>query len=341
MSGDCISLAQELIRFPSLNPPGEERACIEYLAGLLARAGMDIQTYEFAAGRPSLVARIAGSAGERPLCFTGHVDVVPLGEETWTVAPFDGAIADGKLFGRGASDMKAGVAAFVAAVLAETTTDPRLRRGVTLIITGGEETGCESAFHLGRLGVLEPAELLVVAEPSSNRPIVAHKGSMRLLVSASGRTAHSSMPALGDNAIEKIARWIHLLSGHRLPGFDHPLLGKTTAAVTTVKGGMNINSIPDAASFTVDFRTLPGQSHAELLAEFQKLFGADATISKLTDFVGFSTDPADPALTPMLQILTERHGSQPAMLGAPYYTDASALVPALVMFLPWSSGPEK
>jgi len=329
MSHDAVALTQELIRFPSLNPPGDEKACIDHLADLLSRSGVNVHTYEFAKDRPSLIARVAGTDGLDPLCFTGHVDVVPLGEEAWSVPPFEGAIADGKLFGRGASDMKAGVAAFVAAVLAELETGRSFRRGVTLIITAGEETGCEGAFHLGRLDVLGSAHLLVVAEPTSNRPITAHKGSMRLVVSATGLTAHSSMPEIGDNAIEKASQWICRLSSHQLGGAEHALLGKTTAAVTTVRGGLNINSIPDAASFTVDIRTLPGQSHPALLAEIQELFGPAATIAKLTDFEGFSTDPSDPALQPLMDILAERQGRRSAAAGAPYFTDASALVPAL------------
>ncbi|HVW55501.1 MAG TPA: M20 family metallopeptidase [Rhizobiaceae bacterium] len=329
MTHDPLALAQELIRFPSLNPPGDEKACIDFLAHLLSRGGLDVHAYEFAEGRPSLVARIPGMGDLDPLCFTGHVDVVPLGQEVWSVPPFDGVIAGGRLFGRGASDMKAGVAAFVAAVLSEAEAGMRFRRGVTLIITAGEETGCEGAFHLGRLGVLGSAHLLVVAEPSSNRPIVAHKGSMRLVVSASGITAHSSMPDVGDNAIEKAAEWVCRLSRHAFGSAEHPLLGKTTAAVTTIKGGLNINSIPDAASFTVDLRTLPGQSHDALLAQIQELLGPAAAIAKVTDFGGFSTDPRDPALQPLMDILAERQGSRPVVRGAPYFTDASALAPAL------------
>jgi succinyl-diaminopimelate desuccinylase len=328
MAVDCVGLAQELVQFPSLNPPGEEKACIDHLAGLLADGGLQVDTYEFAPGRPSLVARIAGSGDGKPLCFTGHVDVVPLGASAWKQDPFGRDIVDGKLNGRGATDMKGGVAAFVAAVLSQLQEDKPFRRGITLVITAGEETGCEGAFHLARLGVLGEAALLVVAEPSSNLPIVAHKGSMRLIVSATGVTAHSSMPELGDNAIDKVARWVHLLSKHRFAIPDHPLLGKSTAAVTTITGGQNINSVPDAARFTVDFRTIPDHSHADLLAEMDDLFGPDAAIEKVTDFPGFSTDPEDPALAPLMDILTDRLRHRPSATGASYFTDASALVPA-------------
>lgn len=325
---DPLTLAQDLIRFPSVNPPGEEEACIDHLARLLASSDFTVETHEFAPGRPSLIARAEGEGG-KPLVFTGHVDVVPLGAAPWTVEPFAAEVGGGKLWGRGASDMKAGVAAFVAAAVEAARSGDRLRRGLTLVITAGEETGCEGAFHLGRLGLLGEAELLVVAEPTSNQPILAHKGSLRIKVSAAGRTAHSSMPELGDNAVDRAAGWIAAMRGRSFGVPPHSLLGPGTAAVTTFRGGENINSVPDSAAFTVDFRTLPSQASSDLLAEVQNLFGPDAAIETVTDFAGFSTEPGEPALLPLMAILAERRGSPPIAGGASYFTDASALVPAL------------
>jgi succinyl-diaminopimelate desuccinylase len=108
----CLAVAQDLIRLPSMNPPGDEAACIDYLAKRLESSGLAVKTYEFAPGCPSLVARLTGRSNEPPLCFTGHVDVVPLGGKPWSQAPFAGDILDGKLYGRGSSDMKAGGCGF-------------------------------------------------------------------------------------------------------------------------------------------------------------------------------------------------------------------------------------
>lgn len=325
---NSVALSQALIQFPSLNPPGEEADCIAYLVALLSETGLEVETHDFEPGRPSIVARVRGTGRDAPLCFTGHIDVVPLGAESWSASPFGGEIADGKLFGRGSSDMKAGVAAFISATIAQVKKAAEFRRGITLVITSGEESGCEGAFHLGRINALGDAALMIVAEPSSNQPIVAHKGSLRIAVAARGKTAHSSMPEIGDNAIDKVADLVCKLRNHHFDLPAHPLLGSTTAAVTTISGGQNINSVPDAAGFTVDFRTIPSHSHSALLVEVGALFGPAAEVSVVTDFPGFATEPSDPAIEPLMGILTRRFGSRPKALGAPYFTDASALVPA-------------
>jgi succinyl-diaminopimelate desuccinylase len=323
---NSVELARTLVRFESLNPPGEEKECAGYIAGLLRDAGLAVATYEFAPGRPSIVARLSGDEALKPLVFTGHIDVVPLGEKPWSAPPFAAEIREGKLIGRGASDMKAGVAAFIVAAV-DAAKKGRLKRGITLVITAGEETGCEGAFHLAREGALGDAELLIVAEPTSNLPVIAHKGSVRLRITATGKTAHSSMPQLGENAVYKIARWVGLIEALVFPEHEHPLLGRTTASVTTIFGGQNINSVPDSAGFTVDFRTVPAHDHQVLIADIQERLGAEASIELVTDFKGFATAADELVIEPLMAILAARLGAPAVPAGAPYFTDASALVP--------------
>jgi succinyl-diaminopimelate desuccinylase len=325
-TSDSVALARELVQFPSLNPPGEEKACAEYLAHLLRQAGLDVELHEFSAGRPSMVARLRGTDDLKPLVFTGHLDVVPLGEKPWSAPPFAAEIRDGRLIGRGSSDMKAGVAAFVIATIAQARRKKPVR-GITLVITAGEETGCQGAFHLAKAGALGTAELLIVAEPTSNLPIIAHKGSVRLRITAKGKSAHSSMPELGDNAVYKVAEWIRRIQALRFEDHSHPLLGTTTASVTTIYGGQNINSVPDSAGFTVDFRTVPSHDHGDLVTGIQRLCGEAASIEVVTDFKGFATAPDHSAIEPLMDILAGHLGHRPKPLGAPYFTDASALVP--------------
>jgi succinyl-diaminopimelate desuccinylase len=329
MEYDSVTLTQKLIQFQSLNPPGGEAEIIDFLSEVLRDAGLLVEIYEFAPNRPSIVAKTSSSTGANPLVFAGHIDVVPLGETPWTHDPFLGDIVDGKLYGRGASDMKAGIAAFIAATIAQVRKNPELRRGVTLIIAAGEETGCEGSLYVGRNAGINDAELMIVAEPTSNLPVIAHKGSLRLVVTARGVTAHSSMPWVGENAINKIGRWICAIEAHEFSVPAHPVVGVSTASVTTITGGLNINSVPDKAQFTVDIRTIPQHDHQELIAELQALWGEEAEITIVTELGGFATDPNDPELELLMGILDNRMKSRPIPAAQPYFTDASALVPAL------------
>ena len=205
-----------------------------------------------------------GSAGPQatPLGFTGHIDTVPLGTAAWQADAFGASMEGGKLYGRGSSDMKSGVAAFVCAALRHAE---MLKRGpgVTLVITADEECGCGGAAYLVKQGkLLGEVGALVIGEPTANYPLVGHKGALWLDVTTRGITAHGSMPERGDNAIYKAAAAIDKLRGFEFGGAPHPLMGRATLNVGTVHGGLNINSVPDATVIGVDIRTIPGQDHA-------------------------------------------------------------------------------
>jgi succinyl-diaminopimelate desuccinylase len=161
---DPIELSRELIAFNTVNPPGNELSCIQHLEKILTCAGLETSLQNFAPDRANLIARIGGVGSKPPLCFTGHVDTVPLGNSPWSVDPFAGEIRNGKIYGRGSTDMKCGVAAFVAAI-GNMTEQLEGTSGAVLVITAGEEIGCEGAFQLARAGILGQAGAIVVASP--------------------------------------------------------------------------------------------------------------------------------------------------------------------------------
>ena len=172
---NAVELTRDLVRIDTVNPQSAERPAAERLGQLLVEAGYSVATHEFAAGRASLVARREGPG--LPICFAGHLDTVPLGAAPWTRDPFGGELDGGKLYGRGSSDMKSGVAAMVAAALRLAKT-PLHKAGITLVLVAGEETGCEGAAHLAKVpGALGHAGALVVGEPTGNRPVIGHKGA--------------------------------------------------------------------------------------------------------------------------------------------------------------------
>ncbi|HKB82956.1 MAG TPA: M20/M25/M40 family metallo-hydrolase, partial [Burkholderiales bacterium] len=208
---NAIELTKQIVRMNTINPPGQEEQCARHLGGLLENAGFRTSYHELSPQRASLVATIGGSADKAPLCFTGHIDTVPLGAAEWKMDPFGADTQNGKLFGRGTSDMKCGVAAFVVASL---NLADKLGNspGLELVITAGEETGCQGAFHLThKSGALGRAGAVVVGEPSSNYPFVGHRGAFWLNARTRGVTAHGSMPEKGINAVFKAARAVAIL----------------------------------------------------------------------------------------------------------------------------------
>lgn len=322
----AVRLARDLIRQDSVNPPGNEARCTALLAEHLAGAGFVVELHPFGDGRASLVARIG--QGGLPLAFTGHVDTVPLGKRDWSVDPFGGDILGDRLYGRGASDMKSGVAAFTDACVRNAD---RLRdgAGALVVVTAAEETGCEGAFALARTGGLSAAGALVVAEPTANRPFVGHKGALWLRLSAEGVAAHGSMPERGVNAVLKVARAVVRLDDFDFNHKRHEVLGAPSMNVGSLHGGLNINSVPDRAVAEVDVRTIPGQSHAEVRAALSAFLGDGVDTSALMDVEAVWTDPAHPWIGTVFRAVEEVTGGRPVISGAPYFTDASALLPAL------------
>lgn len=325
---NVLELARELVAFDTINPPGAEGLCARHVGRLLQDGGFAVTYHELPDERPSLVARAGGSASRPPLCFTGHLDTVPLGAQPWRHDPFAGEVADGRLYGRGASDMKGGVAAFVTAAL---RLAPRLAGtpGLVLVITAAEETGCQGAQHLATLGdALGQAGAIVVGEPTGNYPCVGHKGAFWLLARTSGITAHGSMPERGDNAVYKAARAVQRLEWYRFGTPPHPVLGAPTLNVGLVSGGMNINSVPDTATIGLDIRTLPDQKHRGVMDHLAQYLGDEVRLSPAIDVESVWTDPDDPWIREVFDVVTPVLGARPGVRGAPYFTDASILKPA-------------
>jgi succinyl-diaminopimelate desuccinylase len=325
----AVELTQQLVRFNTINPPGAERPCAEHLARLLEVASFRVDVVPYGEGRAQVVARIGGKADRLPLGFTGHIDVVPLGAQPWSVDPFAAEIKDGKLYGRGSSDMKSGVAAFVAVCIAQAD---RLASspGVTLVITAGEETGCSGADELaGETGILGKVGAFVVAEPTGNRPLVGHKGALWFEAETRGVTAHGSMPEKGVNAVYKAARAALALQEFDFNVARHDVLGGPTLNVGTMHGGLNINSVPDRALIGIDIRTIPGQDHARIREQLTSYLGTDVTLSPLLDAQSIWTDPKGAWIGEVCRTARDVTGIADEVGAAPYFTDASVLTPAL------------
>jgi succinyl-diaminopimelate desuccinylase len=322
---NAVELTRELVRIDSINPTSPERPCAEKAGRLLEQAGYQVAYHEFAPGRASLVAR--RDAAGTPLCFAGHLDTVPLGAQPWSKEPFGGELDGGRLYGRGSSDMKSGVAAIVEAALRLAKVP--LKAGITVVLVAGEETGCEGAAHLARTrGVLGRAGALVVGEPTGNRPVIGHKGALWLQARTRGVTAHGSMPEMGVNAVVKAARAVLALNEFRFGAARDDLLGGPTLNVGTIRGGLNVNSVPDEAVVGIDIRTIPAVKHADLRRRLEALLGPEVELTPAVDLEGIRTAEDDPFVRRVVEITASVTGTREPPGAATYFTDASVLTPA-------------
>lgn len=325
---DAISLTQTLVGMNTVNPPGREREAVQVVGAMLEEAGFTTTYFEFADRRTSLVARCGDQEKGKPICVTGHIDTVPLGAIEWSVDPFSGDIVEDKLFGRGSSDMKAGVAAFVTAAI-ELASDLKDSAGVLLVITAGEETGCDGARHLAGVdGALTDVGAIVVGEPTANYPLVGHKGALWLDITTRGVTAHGSMPEQGVNAIYRGARLVTKLESYRLDAASHEILGAPTINVGTVEGGMNVNSVPDVMHIGVDLRTVPGMNHKALQDELSQFLAPEMDqMSPIVDLPPVWTDLNDRWVQQVFDVCARHLGCEPGIRGVNYFTDACILKP--------------
>lgn len=322
---DVIGLTQRLIAFDTVNPPGNESELARFIGTLLAENGFNVQYIPFEANRLHLIAEKGCLEESPPIVFSGHFDTVPLGVRNWTVDPFGGEIKDGKLYGRGSSDMKGGLACMiVAAILAWEKEIPK--NGVRLIFTSAEESGCQGVGQLFEIRRnLGRARGIIVGEPTNNIPAVGHKGGLYLKLMTSGVTAHSSMPHMGDNAIYKAARAILKIEKFDFGVENDDLLGMPTVNVGKISGGMNLNSVPDHAEFTLDARTTTKVSHKNLLRRLESLLGEEVTMETLVNLRAVATKESDPFVKMVCFACGISGYAEGFPKSLPYLTDGSVL----------------
>lgn len=281
-----ITLLADLVRISSVNPNYAdgvpELACARFIEGYLQHFGLQVWRQEVYADRPNVLARLAGKDRSRQIVFEAHIDTVStIG---MTIDPFDPRVEDGKLYGRGSCDTKGGLAAMMHAIttlaaedieppcdvlLAAVIDEEYSYRGVLALCAGDE------ARQLGQAptGTVLQAKLAVIAEPTSLRLVVASKGVLRWQIETIGLAAHSSKPHLGRNSITAMARVIQALEhdSAKLSDQSHPLLGSPTLNIGVIRGGVQVNFVPDRCVIEVDRRLLPGETWQGAFQHYQDL----------------------------------------------------------------------
>jgi len=287
---DLRSLARDLVRIPTENPPGDEKPAAEFVAGWFAEQGIDADLVrEPDADRPQVAARVGPEEPEGPtVVLNGHLDVVPAGDrDVWSADPYGGKIVDGRLYGRGSADMKTGVAI---AMLVARDLAGEIRRGdlpgaVVVHAAMGEETadpGTETLLERGYGG-----DAGIVLEPTDFRVATSTKGLAVYRVVVHGEATHASQPDAGTNAIDGVGRVLEAVGAYDadLRERGDSLCGTARATVTEVESGAgsNLAVVPDRAEVILDRRVRPGESIPEVDDE------VGALLDRLADEHGVET----------------------------------------------------
>jgi succinyl-diaminopimelate desuccinylase len=327
---EVLALARALVGVPSENPGDTEDAVARLVVDVLTELGASVEVVRGEAGRPSVIATVG--SGDRPrLAWNGHLDVVPAGDpDTWEHPPFAGTVADGRLIGRGAVDMKGSVAAALAATSAIVRSGVRLGGTLELhLVADEEQTGVHGTRVLWEAGLLGQ-DACIVGEPTGLQLALAERGGAWVAATASGMAAHGSTPHLGVNAITSMARFLTRIE-EVLPDREHPLVGRPSVNAALISGGSAPNVVPDRCEVDIDRRTVPGEDDAEeVLAPFTRLAGSireehpEVDVSFVVrEWVEAAEAPADSAIARLVrESVAVETGSRPADVGLTAITDA-------------------
>src|SRR3954470_23279619 len=269
-------LLQDLVRLPSVNPMGRavtgdvyfEHRVTAYLERFFIDLGAPYQRTPVAPLRDNIVARFESPGAATTLLFEVHQDTVPV--DGMTIDPFAGEVRDGKLYGRGACDVKGGMTAMLAAFARLVREKPAGAANVLLACTVDEEHTFLGVQELMKEGVR--ADFAVVAEPTRLQIVDAHKGVVRWKVRTEGRACHSSRPDQGVNAIYRMGHVLPVIERYAdrlMKSAPHARLGPPTLSIGRIDGGVSVNTVPDACVIEIDRRLLPGEDPRAAWQDFR------------------------------------------------------------------------
>ena len=364
LSEEVVEVCSQLIQRPSENPPGRTDGCVEYIKGYFDGLGITNEVYQRDEGKPNIVARVKGSSG-RKILWVGHNDVVPVGEpESWKYPPFSGTVADGKVWGRGASDMKGSNAS--AMIAARVLTEVGCPHDVDFWFTADEEVGGGAGARWLADEKIFEGEVAIIGDASGCDPGqvnvgVGHKGGIGSSLTADGKTAHGSTPYLGDNAIDKLLKvipYVRRLSEFRLdvPADLEPILESTTEymlkddtlddeqrkaverlfyypsgpSLNIIHGGVKSNVVPDRAECRFDIRLTPGIDAMKVKERLEALV-AEANVPGVTlvataaPRVGYYEKADEPSVISLAKAVERVTGEKPPLTLMPWGTDATSI----------------
>ena len=361
---DPVETLQRLIATPSVNPMGRgisepihgESRLTDLLVNLCEEHGWPWIRQPVHDGRDNLLVLIEGSplprSGGELLLWDTHQDTVPV--EGMTVDPFGGEVRNGRVYGRGACDVKGSMASMLAALSRLTRLSPRLsRKGrgieerptIVLALTANEECGFTGAREVAASLVAtgqffpRPPDAAIVAEPTGLNVVVAHQGVVRWRCHTVGRAAHTSRPDAGINAIYAMAKVVQAIeryhSQRMASAAVHPLCGRPSVCVSTISGGVGINTVPERATIEIDRRLAPAERPRAAYHELVRYVAENADIGRcriqhdepFMESAGLADGRNRPVAERVAAVVGE-HGRECDLVGVPYGTDAAAIAAA-------------
>lgn len=278
---ELVKILKELIQRKSENPIGNEEQVAKYVQKILQENNINAQLSWAAANRPNVVAKLKGNKPGPTIIYNGHLDVVPAGLG-WSIEPFQGIVKEGKMFGRGTSDMKSGVSAMIyAGILLQKMGNPFSGELILFFNVDEERT------NLGMLKFFEnknvKADYVVIGEPTDTDICLGHRGCARFRLKTKGTPGHTSYVKKPDNAIYKMIRLVNVLEELSLDIRNRvdPFLGNASLTVSQINGGTAPNIVPDSCIIEIDRRLLPGESYEEVYQEIDKSL---RKVSELNNF---------------------------------------------------------
>lgn len=335
-----LELAQQLIRVQSTPESRNELRVAELLADRLEAAGFDTTMHTYGGHHGNVVARW-GRPDMPAICLSGHLDTVTVVEDDWRYDPYGAEVVGPRLYGRGSADMKGGVAAIVRAAEMYVASSPPDEAPIVLVLTAEEEVGSLGAAALAAESESLPeCKLLLIAEPTSNQPVLGHRGAVWLDLVAQGRSCHASTPELGDNAVEKLVGSLRtLLDWCGSNPTDHETLGARTLNIGRFDGGVLRNIVPDRAVAQLDFRTPSQHEQATLLDTLAALLKDQVTVEPVLSLPPVYTEPTDPMVRIFRDIARDHIELTDGPGVARFFTDASILTPRMGMVPTLICGP--
>lgn len=332
-NSDVVRLTQELLAIDTIDPPGNEEKAAAVVARVLAAEGIASELQFIAPGRTNLIARLSGDGSRPALSMSAHFDTIGVDRSAWTRDPFGGEIAGGKLYGRGSTDMKGGMAAMTLAMIALKKSGAKLKGDLLLTLMAAENSSLLGAREMVRAGYFKGVGALLNSEPSSMRLFVSEKGTVWLRATAQGDAGHSAFrdSETGDrgNAIVRLCRFIDRIHDLDLTAPAHRHLKPPTINPGLISGGLSTPLTPPRAVCDIDVRLVPGLEPEAVLAAFKAAAGPHITVEMLDSKPPVDTPDDDPFVRLCLGELRAETGYNGGPEGVPYYSDCAVIAPVL------------